>query len=101
MLEAPWDADTFVKLLAGLSGWGRLLMECIQLPGGSFFVIPKENHLRNVWELEPGITYFWSAPFWLVVILNLLPSLLLLCCLWLASLLRSCAFWVLTGGARG
>lgn len=76
--------------------------ELIQLPGGpDVFTIPIENHLRNLWELEPGIMYFWSSSCWLVVTLNLLPSLLLLCCLWPASLLRSRAFWVLAGGTRG
>ena len=37
MPEAPWDVGTIVKMLAGLSGWVRLLVEeCIQLPGGPF-----------------------------------------------------------------
>lgn len=90
----------FVIMLAGLSVSARLLVEeHVQLPGG-FFITPKENHLRNVWELEPGIMYFWSSPFWLAVTLNLFPSLLLLCCPW-RTLLNSCAFWVLAGGARG
>ena len=101
VVGVPGTSTPFVILLAGLSVPARLLVEeRVQLPG-RFFIIPKENHLRNVWELEPGIMYFWSSPFWLVVTLNLVPSLLLLCCLWLTLLLKSCAFWVVAGGVRG
>ena len=55
MLETPWDVDTFVKMLAGLSGWARLLVvECIQLPGGSFLLYPRRlaGGMCGNWSLE-------------------------------------------------
>ena len=104
MLEEPLGhrplCDNTCRIISQARLSRMLVEQHVGLPGG-FFIIPTENRLRSVWELEPGIIYFWSSPFWLVVTLNLLPSTLLLCCLGLAFLLKSCAFWLLAGGARG
>lgn len=63
--------------------------------GESSYSMKKEYVGIGAWNYV-----LWASPLWLVVTLRLLHSLVFLCCLWPAFLLRLRVCWALAGGSR-